>query len=207
MAGNSPPRRSSRARTVQSQSQSQPQSQHSSTSSSLSGRPERNTRSVNKTGSPQKSTPSLSDEPPDESVASTDDLPTRRRRTRAQGQEEERDKPLPHRDTIEMAGDPDELLEEDDGAVRCVCGFDDYPGPPPVDDDKKHGPKDSIDVEPLLPSDINDDVAGLFVQCDVCNVWQHGACVGIMSEDTTPDEYYCEECRKDLHKVHIASNG
>lgn len=106
-----------------------------------------------------------------------------------------------------MAGDPDEILEEDDGAVRCVCGFDDYPGPPPVDDDKKHGPKDSIDVEPLLPSDINDDVAGLFVQCDVCNVWQHGACVGIMSEDTTPDEYYCEDCRKDLHKVHIASNG
>lgn len=134
-------------------------------------------------------------------------MPTRRRRTRAQGQEEERDKPLPHLDTIEMAGDPDEMLEEDDGAVRCVCGFDDYPGPPPVDDDKKHGPKDSIDVEPLLPSDINDDVAGLFVQCDVCNVWQHGACVGIMSEDTTPDEYYCEECRKDLHKVHIASNG
>ncbi|KAJ0123051.1 PHD-finger domain-containing protein [Diaporthe amygdali] len=209
MAGNSPPRRSSRARTVQSQSQSQSQSHHSSTSSSLSGRPERNTRSVNKTDSPQKSTPSLSDEPPDESVASTDDLPTRRRRTRGQGQgqEDERDKPLPHRDTIEMAGDPDELLEEDDGAVRCVCGFDDYPGPPPVDDDKKHGPKDSIDVEPLLPSEINDDVAGLFVQCDVCNVWQHGACVGIMSEDTTPDEYYCEECRKDLHKVHIASNG
>lgn len=106
-----------------------------------------------------------------------------------------------------MGGDPDEIPEEDDGAVRCVCGFDDYPGPPPADDDKKQGVKDSIDVEPLLPSDVNDDVAGLFVQCDVCNVWQHGACVGIMSEETTPDEYFCEDCRKDLHRIYIASNG
>ncbi|KUI54128.1 Putative histone deacetylase complex subunit cti6 [Cytospora mali] len=201
MAGNSPPRRSSRARTAQSQSQ------HSSTPSSLSGRPERATRSLNKTASPQKSTPSLSDEPPDESVASTDDLPTKRRRTRAQGQEEDRGRPTPHHDTIEMAGDPDELVEEDDGAVRCVCGYDDYPGPPPADEDKKQGIKDSIDVEPLLPSDINDDVAGLFVQCDVCNVWQHGACVGIMSEESTPDEYFCEDCRKDLHRIYIATNG
>lgn len=201
MAGNSPPRRSSRARTAQSQSQ------HSSTPSSLSGRPERATRSLNKAASPQKSTPSLSDEPPDDSVASTDDLPTKRRRTRAQGQEEERGGPTPHHDTIEMAGDNDEIPEEDDGAVRCVCGYDDYPGPPPVDDDKKQALKDSIDVEPLLPSDVNDDVAGLFVQCDVCNVWQHGACVGIMSEESTPDEYFCEDCRKDLHRIYVATNG
>ncbi|KAK7734728.1 Histone deacetylase complex subunit [Cytospora paraplurivora] len=201
MAGNSPPRRSSRARTVQSQSQ------HSSTASSLSGRPERTTRSLNKTASPQKSTPSLSDEPPDESVASTDDIPTKRRRTRAQGQEEQRSRPLPNHDTIEMAGEPEEIPEEDDGAVRCVCGYDDYPGPPPMEEDKKIALKDSIDVEPLLPTDINDDVAGLFVQCDVCNVWQHGACVGIMSEETTPDEYFCEDCRKDLHRIYIASNG
>lgn len=105
-----------------------------------------------------------------------------------------------------MPGDPDEI-QEDDEAVRCICGFDEYPGPPPTDEDKKSASKDSIDVDPLLPSDINDEVSGFFVQCDVCKVWQHGACVGIMSEESSPDEYFCEECRKDLHKIHMASNG
>jgi hypothetical protein len=63
------------------------------------------------------------------------------------------------------------------------------------------------------------------IQCDTCNVWQHGACVGIPTEEETPDgtsaiipsqcelipdlarlstprvsaEYYCEKCRPDLH--------
>lgn len=172
----------------------------------MSGRPERNTRSLHKAASPQKSTPSLSDEPPDESVASTDDIPTRRRRTRAQEQDDGRDRANSHRETIEMAGDQDDI-QEDDEAVRCICGFDDYPGPPPVDEEKKQGSKDSIDVEPILPSDVNDDVAGLFVQCDICKVWQHGACVGIMSEESSPEEYFCEDCRKDLHKIYIAGNG
>lgn len=202
MAGNSPPRRSSRARTGQSQSH------HSSTTSSVSGRPERATRSLIKAVSPQKSTPSLSDEPPDESVASTDEIPIRRRRTRATEQEQDRDKPPSPLNTIEMAPDNDEIQEEDE-AVRCICGYEEYPGLPPLEDDKKHVvTKDSIDVEPLLPSDVNsDDLAGFYVQCDVCKVWQHGACVGIMSEEASPDEYFCEECRKEYHKIHMASNG
>lgn len=105
-----------------------------------------------------------------------------------------------------MPGDADEI-QEDDEAVRCICGFEEYPGPPPTDEEKKNVSKDSIDVDPLLPSDINDEVSGFFVQCDVCKVWQHGACVGIVSEEASPDEYFCEECRKDLHKIHMASNG
>lgn len=201
MAGNSPPRRSSRARTGQSQSQ------HSSATSSLSGRPERTTRSLVKAASPPKSTTSLSDEPPEESVASTDEIPIRRRRTRATEQEQDRDKTPSAHATIEMAPDPDEIQEEDE-AVRCICGFEEYPGLPPLEDEKKHATKESIDVDPLLPSDVNsDDLAGFYVQCDVCKVWQHGACVGIMSEEASPDEYFCEECRKDLHKIHMASNG
>lgn len=102
-----------------------------------------------------------------------------------------------------MAGEPDEI-QEDDEAVRCICGFDEYPGPPPVDEEKKHGSKEPTDV-PV--TEVNDDLAGFFVQCDVCKIWQHGACVGIMSEDSSPEEYFCEECRKDLHNIHIASNG
>jgi hypothetical protein len=31
--------------------------------------------------------------------------------------------------------------------------------------------------------------------------------VGIMSEDASPDEYFCEQCRKDLHKIYTAANG
>jgi hypothetical protein len=190
------PRRSSRARTTQ------PPSQISSTTSSVSGRAERSTRSYNKSGSPQKSTPtaSLSSEPP-EDYFSSEDLFGTRRRTR--GQAEDRDKNATKEDSVDMADD----IQEEDEAVRCICGFDEYPGPPPNDDESKHGPKNSTDVDPIFATDLNDEAAGFFVQCDVCKVWQHGACVGIMTEESSPDEYFCEECRKDLHKISMASNG
>lgn len=34
---------------------------------------------------------------------------------------------------------------------------------------------------------------GFTIQCDSCNVWQHGNCVGILPE-AVPDEYMCELC-------------
>lgn len=96
---------------------------------------------------------------------------------------------------------------EDDEAVRCICGFDDYPGPPQLDEDNKNGVRDGIE-EPILPlGEATEDLAGFFLQCDTCKVWQHGGCVGIMNEDTSPDEYFCEECRKDLHRIFTAPNG
>lgn len=91
-----------------------------------------------------------------------------------------------------------EDIEEEDEAVRCICGSDEYPGCPPAD-----GP----DAEMFAAIDFTDDVTGFFVQCDICKVWQHGACVGIFSAESSPDEYFCEQCRKDLHKCHTASNG
>jgi hypothetical protein len=34
----------------------------------------------------------------------------------------------------------------------------------------------------------------------MCNVWQHGQCMGIRNEDAVKaDHYYCEQCRPDLH--------
>ena len=194
------PRRSSRART------SQPQSQHSSTTSSTSGRAERNTRSFIKTESPQKSTPSggsLSSEPLEE-ITAEDPLAVRRR-TRGSG-EQERDKPHPKLESVEMPNDDDDIQEEDE-AVRCICGFDDYPGPPPLEEDMRQTVKDVAEIDPIFTTDVNDDTAGFFVQCDVCKVWQHGACVGIMTEESSPDEYFCEQCRKDLHKIYVAKNG
>jgi hypothetical protein len=105
-----------------------------------------------------------------------------------------------------MANGDDEIQEEDE-AVRCICGYDDYPGPPPIDEDSKLGLKDTTDLDPIFATDLTDDAAGFFVQCDLCKVWQHGACVGIMTEESSPDEYFCEQCRKDFHKTFIASNG
>ena len=104
-----------------------------------------------------------------------------------------------------MAHASDEI-QEDDEAVRCICGFDDYPGPPPIDHDTKHG-KVGQDAGVFAGIELTDEITGFFVQCDVCKVWQHGACVGIMTEESSPEEYFCEQCRKDFHRIHKASNG
>ncbi|KAH7157486.1 hypothetical protein B0J13DRAFT_171078 [Dactylonectria estremocensis] len=179
------PRRSSRARATN------PQSQQSSVTSSTSGRLERSTRSVTKPSS-NKSTPSasLSSEP----LEDLDDTLLTRRRKR--GQDDEIDK-ASQPDTFDMVNGSDDLQEEDE-AVRCLCGSEDYPGRPPVD-----GP----DADFFAAIELTEDVTGFFVQCDICKVWQHGACVGIFSAESSPDEYFCEQCRKDLHKIHTASNG
>ncbi|KAB5528973.1 hypothetical protein GE09DRAFT_1177788 [Coniochaeta sp. 2T2.1] len=198
MAG-ADPRRSARARTSQSQSQ------HSSTTSSTSGRADRPTRSFHKNGSPQKSTRtgSLSSEAAEDTITADGGFSTRRR---TRGNVDDRDKTSSNLDSIERTNRDDDLVEEDE-AVRCICGFDEYPGPPPLDEDTKHGIKDTIDLDPIFTTDVNDDTAGFFVQCDVCKVWQHGACVGIMTEESSPDEYFCEQCRKEFHKIFTASNG
>jgi hypothetical protein len=202
MAGTSP-RRSNRSRTAQPPNSG---SHYSSASSNSSGRAERNTRTSNKAGSPQKSTPSasLSSEPPDESIELTadDSLQTRRRK---RVQTEDREKP-PKGETIEMTNG-DEIVEDDE-AVRCICGNDEYPGPPQLqEEDSKKGIKDAGDLELITEADYTEDLAGFFLQCDVCKVWQHGGCVGIKNEDMSPEEYFCEVCRKDLHKIFIGSNG
>lgn len=97
-------------------------------------------------------------------------------------------------------------IQEEDEAVRCVCGFDDYPGPPPVNSTDADDPNTAF-LLAVAAADVNEDLAGFFVQCDVCKVWQHGACVGMMPDQTGPDEYFCEQCRKDLHKIYKAKNG
>lgn len=57
-------------------------------------------------------------------------------------------------------------------------------------------------------SDFQSDEAGsLFIQCDVCKVWQHGGCVGIFSDEMSPENYFCELCKKDLHQVKIGARG
>ncbi|KAH7235840.1 hypothetical protein BKA59DRAFT_287418 [Fusarium tricinctum] len=180
------PRRSSRARATNSQSQ------QSSVSSSTSGRVERNTRSVVKPSS-NKSTPSasLSSEPFEDL---DDTLLGRRRKRNHEDENEKISKP----ENFDMANGSDDLQEEEDEAVRCICNAEDYPGRPPVE---------GADLEFFNAIEFTEEVTGFFVQCDVCKVWQHGACVGIFSAESSPDEYFCEQCRKDLHKIYTASNG
>ncbi|EPE08015.1 phd-finger domain-containing protein [Ophiostoma piceae UAMH 11346] len=197
------PRRSSRART------NQPQSRPSSTTSSVSGRIERAHKPFHKTGSPQKSasTASLASEPPDD-FAVTDDTPpppTRTRRAATNAiKDDDQDLSSVVVSEIEMLNDDD--IQEDDEAVRCICGNEDYPGPP-APEDLKQASRDGYDIESIFPAVVTDDLAGFFVQCDICKVWQHGACVGLINDSTLPEEYYCEECRKDLHKIFSSTNG
>lgn len=97
-----------------------------------------------------------------------------------------------------MSVDP---IEQDDGngedeeeVTRCICGQQDYPGPP------KSEAFHDVEIQ-------SDDAGGLFIQCDGCSVWQHGGCVGIIEESQSPDKYYCEECRPKLHDLHVDSRG
>lgn len=40
----------------------------------------------------------------------------------------------------------------------------------------------------------NEDQAGFMIQCDQCNVWQHGDCIGIDTAAQAPETYRCERC-------------
>ena len=138
---------------------------------------------------------SLSSEDVDDPQGSQADPPQTRRRTREQDNDEEES--AKNEDELE-----DEIAEEDE-VTRCVCGQQEYPGPPSDTGKSKDGQPPS-----LIDSDVqNDEAGGLFIQCDICKVWQHGGCVGIMDEAASPDEYFCEECRKDLHKLMTSSRG
>ena len=77
--------------------------------------------------------------------------------------------------------------DDDDEAVRCLCGFEDYPGLPQINPDSKSSIKDGIEgPHPPTTDPTTEDLAGFFLQCDMCKVWQHGGCVGIMNEDASP---------------------
>ncbi|KAK2624097.1 hypothetical protein QTJ16_006731 [Diplocarpon rosae] len=199
-------RRSSRA--ARSSQPLQSTSQHSSASSNSSGRGDRATRSHNKGDTPRKLTPSesLSSEPPDDTIraALEDSIQTRQKR----GRVEEQVRSVKHQHVQPEATNGTGEVGEDDEAVRCICGSEEYPGPPQnADEDSKTGFKERLKEPIITPADVTEDLAGFFLQCDMCKVWQHGGCVGIMNEDTSPDEFFCENCRKDLHKIFTASNG
>lgn len=78
--------------------------------------------------------------------------------------------------------------DEPNDETRCICGHAELQLP------KKSDPDKEIDT-------------GLFIQCDSCQVWQHGYCVGFTSEKDVPEVYYCEKCRPELHQVVLRPSG
>lgn len=238
------PRRSSRGRFPQ-QSQDSSANSSTSGRLERSTRSLNHNSTANKATSSSKSTPSLSlsSEPFDEYAVVEESLATRRSK---RGQENAGANAASnhgdrHRPTARLRGgddddDPDDeedddnddkmaldeedddedIIREEDEAVRCVCGFDDYPGPLPSTEDVgnhghgtagSHSRGDASSSSGAPPVEVMDEASTLFVQCDTCKVWQHGPCVGIFRADTTPEDYYCEQCHKEFHKIHTASNG
>lgn len=47
----------------------------------------------------------------------------------------------------------------------------------------------------------NWDDVGYMLACELCQVWQHGPCVGVTAKEE-PDAYYCELCRPDA-PIHV----
>ncbi|GAB1205972.1 hypothetical protein APSETT445_004651 [Aspergillus pseudonomiae] len=200
------PRRSSRARTSQPSPAILQHTNSSSSSASLTR--ERSTRSNAKNPSPQGSSGHRS-QSIDDADASKLDFPQTRQRQRARG-DEDIDKIA---EVEEEEGEEDE--EEEEEITRCLCGQQEYPGLPPSRRDLlgRNGLHGRVKDDPILnfsadSSDLmSDDIGSMFIQCDQCKVWQHGGCVGIMDEAMSPDEYFCEQCRKDLHRIKHESNG
>lgn len=184
-------RRSARAPTTQPGSTAQHNAKSSSSVSSVSsGRPnERAARSSQKILSPRSSVVARS--PSSEELG--DAAGPAPRRTRSNIDEVKNDV---------FEGAEEELDEEnEEEETRCICGQLEYPGLPITTGETPKKPS-QLDSDP-----ISEDTTGWFIQCDNCQVWQHGGCVGILDEAQNPEKYFCEQCRKDLHKVSKDING
>lgn len=187
------PRRSSRART------SQPSSggvNHSGTSSSTSSsRGDRGTRATGKSEEPLPSATPAS--PSSEEVDGQEAVLMESRRTRQSRRDAHEEEQHQRHEDVKQNLTQDNDDGEDEGVTRCICGQAEYPGPPY---DLMHLSVEGIDALP-------EDAGAMFIQCDVCQVWQHGGCVGILDEAMSPENYYCEQCRRDLHNLHSGSRG
>lgn len=200
------PRRSSRARTTQPPPNA-PQHTTSSNSSNSLPRTERSARSHQKLQSPQSSSTQRSESLDNPEFVSRGEGPTTRRSRRNDTEPEDASKT--NGDEIEYEnGDGEEV-------TRCICGNLEYSGPPSFIRESVHrGGTKTIVKDEHLPNGsasgqeaLTDDSGNFFIQCDHCQVWQHGGCVGLIDEAMSPDEYFCEGCRPELHKIRKSPNG
>ncbi|KAL9006356.1 MAG: hypothetical protein Q9188_000892 [Gyalolechia gomerana] len=188
------PRRSSRSKT--SHPTPATQQTNSSSSSVSSGRADRRSRSNNKPSSPRSSVVPRSPRSEDRETPNKSQV----RRTRSSQEISKVEADIaPEDEGLEEEGVDEEDEEE---ITRCVCGQQEYPGMPTSKSKSNRRPDD-----PDTSTTLQEDTGGMFIQCDVCKVWQHGGCVGIMDEATSPEEYFCEQCRSDLHTITSTAIG
>ncbi|RMZ80540.1 hypothetical protein DV737_g2950, partial [Chaetothyriales sp. CBS 132003] len=173
------PRRSSRARTSHANPRPSSQTASSTSSSTL--------KHVNNNQRSESVEERLEDS---ESQATEPIMPPRRSRRNGG---DDSSKESSQRKEVD---DDEDAVEEE--VTRCICGQTDYPGPSdPL--------RQMVKGQP--PEEFGDELGSFFVCCDKCSVWQHGGCVGLTNEDTLPDEYYCEQCKPELHKLIRGANG
>ena len=46
----------------------------------------------------------------------------------------------------------------------------------------------------------NNEQEGFMIECEGCEVWQHGHCVGV-TKNNVPKHYYCERCKPEMHPL------
>ncbi|KAJ8612071.1 hypothetical protein MRB53_037622 [Persea americana] len=187
------PRRSSRARPLPTAANGG----GSSSSSTRNDRPGRGAVRVNSNlASPLSGSDSDSDGAGDRKASQSEIR--RSRSSRRQVDEIANEGSVNADDAEDDNGDVDADGDEEE-ITRCICRRQDFPGLPQLDASKTNA----------YPwgDDLPDDAGSLFIQCDTCKVWQHGGCVGIMSEAQNPDNYFCEQCRPELHKIKAATRG
>jgi PHD-finger len=117
-----------------------------------------------------------------QSQESSESMQTRRSRRRRNIDDEEMEGDNENGEE-EMGNEEMNDDEEPSEVTRCICG---------------HAELQTNHISKGQASEID---PGLFIQCDKCQVWQHGFCVGFISEDEVPDVYFCEKCRPELHIV------
>lgn len=180
------PRRSSRARSSQ---QPPPGPHHTNSTTSINSKPDRDTRANNRANSPRRSSIQRS-ESADGAESTTRAEQLAPRRSRRNGEDKE---PVIKQHVDDEENEVDAADEE---VTRCICGQAEYPGP-------------SLALRQQEPNTdtLTDDTGNFFVQCDNCGVWQHGGCMGLLDESMLPDEYYCEQCKPEFHKIIRSSNG
>jgi hypothetical protein len=75
--------------------------------------------------------------------------------------------------------------------LRCVCGHQEYPGPP---------------LPLVTDAEIRGEDPHAQIQCDRCKVWQHLCCLRFSSEEL-PRDYFYEVCRPDMHGMREKAKG
>lgn len=85
-------------------------------------------------------------------------------------------------------------IDDADEVTRCICGNDELTT---ID-----GSMASLLQQYYIKID-----TGLFIQCEKCLVWQHGYCVGLFINEDVPDEYWCEQCKPELHRFIYGEDG